>query len=112
VRGLVTFGDLLAELMGGMTGKGRFGQPPPSKLPDGRFRLPGLMRVEDAAEVLGMSLPVNAATVAGLLLHSAGHLPRPGEKITLQDIEFEVERVDHQAITAVLARPLSQERAQ
>jgi putative hemolysin len=111
MRGLVTFGDLLAELMGGMTGKGRFGQPPPSKLPDGRVRLPGLMRVEDAAEMLGITLRVNASTVAGLLLHCAGHLPKVGEKIRLQNIEFEVERVDHQAVMAVLARTLPQERA-
>jgi putative hemolysin len=111
VRGLVTFGDLLAELMGGMTGKGRFGQPPPSKLPDGRVRLPGLMRVEDAGEMLGTPLRVNAATVAGLLLHCAGHLPKPGEKIKVQDIEFEVERIDAQAITAVLARNIRQEGA-
>jgi len=107
VRGLVTFGDLLAELMGGITGRGRFGQPPPSRLPDGRVRLPGLMRIEDASEMLGVRLRTNSSTVAGLLLHSAGHLPKAGEKITVHDIEFEVERVDHQAITAVVARRLS-----
>jgi putative hemolysin len=107
VRGLVTFGDLLAELMGGITGRGRFGQPPPLRLPDGRVRLPGLMRVEDAAEFLGIGLRVNAATVGGLMLHSAGHLPKPGEKFIVQNVEFEVERVEHQAITTVLARTLA-----
>ncbi len=107
VKGLVTFGDVLAELMGGMTGK-TLRPATSSKLPDGRFRLPGLMRVEDAGEVLGMPLRGHAATVAGLLLNCAGHLPKPGEKIRVQDIEFEIERVDHQAITAVLARLLPQ----
>jgi putative hemolysin len=106
IRGLVTFGDLLAELMGEITGRGRFGQPPPELLPDGRVRLPGLMRVEDAGELLGVGLRVNAATIAGLLLHGAGHLPKPGEKVVVQDIEFEVEKVEHQTIIAVLARML------
>ena len=106
VRGLVTFGDVLGELMGGISGKGRFGQPPPLRLPDGRVRLPGLMRVEDAAEFLGVGLKVNAVTVGGLLLHSAGHLPKPGEKTIVQDVEFEVETVEHQAITSILARVL------
>src|SRR5215210_6126277 len=35
VRGLITFGDVLAELIGGISGKGRFGQPAPVRLPDG-----------------------------------------------------------------------------
>jgi putative hemolysin len=106
VRGLVTFGDVLAELMGGMSGKGRFGQPPPMRLPDGRVRLPGFLRIEDAAEFIGVPLKVNAATVAGLVLHTAGHLPKPGEEITVGDVQFEVERVEHQAILTVVARRL------
>jgi putative hemolysin len=108
VRGLVAFGDLLAELLGQITGKGRFGQPAPARLPDGRFRLPGLMRVEDAAELLDVNLKVNAATIAGLVLHSAGHLPRRGEKFVVPGVEFEVEDVEHQAIRAVLARTTAQ----
>jgi putative hemolysin len=104
VRGLVAFGDLLAELLGQITGKGRFGQPPPARLHDGRFRLPGLMRVEDAEELLDVNLNVNAATIGGLLLHSAGHLPKTGEKIVVQGVEFEVEQVEHQTIRSVLAR--------
>jgi putative hemolysin len=108
VRGLITFGDVLAELMGGISGRGRFGQPPPLRLADGRVRLPGLMRVQEAGEFLGASLNVTSATLAGLLLHSAGHLPKSGEKITVQGIEFEVERVEHQAITTVLARRIDQ----
>jgi putative hemolysin len=106
VRGLVTFGDVLAELMGGIAGKGRYGQPPPQRLPDGRVRLPGLMRVDDAVEWLGVALEANARTVAGLVLHTAGHLPKAGEKFTVQNVEFEVERAERQAIISVLARTL------
>lgn len=104
VRGLVTFGDLLAELLGEISGKGRLGQPPPERLPDGRIRLPGLMRVEDAAELLGVKWTVSAATVGGLLLHRIGHMPKRGEKILAEGVEFEVEHVAPQAITSVLAR--------
>ncbi|MBC7926514.1 MAG: HlyC/CorC family transporter [Bryobacteraceae bacterium] len=104
VRGLVAVGDLLAELLGQMAGEGRFGQPAPTRLADGEFRLPGLMRIEDASELMNIKLKVNAATVSGLLLHTAGHLPATGEKLLIQGVEFEVEQVEHQAIRSVLAR--------
>jgi CBS domain containing-hemolysin-like protein len=52
---------------------------------------------------------VNAATISGLLLHSAGHLPKTGEKLVVQGVEFEVEQVEHQAIRSVLARTRTQE---
>jgi putative hemolysin len=112
VRGLVAFGDLLAELLGQISGKGRFGQPPPARLPDGRFRLPGLMRVEDASEFMNVELLGNAATIAGLLLDSAGHLPKKGETLLVSGVEFQVEQVEHQAIVSALAKtPTERERA-
>lgn len=112
VRGLVGFGDLLAELLGQITGKGRFGQPPAARLHDGRFRLPGLMRIEDAAELLEVSLKVKAATISGLLLHSAGHLPKTGETLVVQGVEFEVEQVEHQAISSVFAHTKAEKEPQ
>ena len=104
--GLVTFGDLLTDLLGGITGKARFGQPPPARLADGRVRLPGLMRLDEAADWVGIKRTGRASTIGGLVLQASGRIPQAGEKIRIDGLEFEIERVGHQSVTSVLIRPL------
>jgi CBS domain containing-hemolysin-like protein len=100
--GLVTFGDLLTELLGRITGKARFGQPAPARLPDGRVRLPGLMRLDEAADWIQIRRTGRASTIGGLVLQAAGRIPRAGERIRIDGFEFEIERVGHQSVTSVL----------
>lgn len=110
VRGLVAFGDLLAELLGGIAGKGHLGQPAPERLTDGRVRLPALMRTEDAAEWIGIHWDIKSATVGGLIIGHVGHIPKKGEIITLLGVEFEIEKVGRQSISSVLARSVAARR--
>ena len=106
VRGLVTFGDVLSELLGGISALGRVGQPPPARLDDNSFRVPGLMRVEDAAEWLGVTWRSEAVTLGGLLTRAFGYAPSAGERVTIQGVEFDIEQVAGPTISSVLARRL------
>jgi len=78
-------------------------------LPDGRYRLPGQMPADDAAAFLNTKWETDAATVNGLVTEALGHLPTPGERVTIDDFEFEVEDVRRRALVSTLARRLRPE---
>jgi CBS domain containing-hemolysin-like protein len=107
--GLITLEDVLAELLGDVGDEFKAGEPSAETLPDGRFRLPGQMPVDDAATFLNTKWETDAATVNGLVTQALGHLPTPGERVTIGDFEFEVEDVRRRALVSALARRLRSE---
>jgi len=113
--GLITLEDVLAELLGDVGDEFKPGEPVPETLPDGRYRLPGQMPVDDAAAFLNTKWDTDAATVNGLVTEALGHLPTPAERVTIGDFEFEVEDVRRRALVSALARrvrPQMQEEEQ
>jgi CBS domain containing-hemolysin-like protein len=104
--GLVTLEDVLSELLGDVGDEFKAGDPVPEALPDGHFRLPGSMAVDDAAILLNTEFETDATTVGGLVTAALGRLPAPGDTIAIDGYEFEVERVANRAPESVLARPV------
>jgi CBS domain containing-hemolysin-like protein len=102
--GLITLEDVLAELLGDVGDEFKSGEPVAETLPDGRYRLPGQMLVDDAAAFLNTKWETNAATVNGLITEALGHLPTPHELVVIGDVEFEVEVVRRRAVVSALAR--------
>jgi putative hemolysin len=107
--GLITLEDVLTELLGDVGDEFKAGEPVAETLPDGGMRLPGQMPVEDAATYLGTKWETEAATVNGFVTEALGHLPIPGERVTIGDFEFEVEDVRRRALVTVVARQIRQE---
>ena len=105
--GLITLDDVLSEFMGALGDEFKTAAPSPETLPDGRFRLPGSMAVDDAAVVLRASWETDATTVGGMVTAALGHLPVAGERVTIDSYEFEVERVLDRALESVVATPLT-----
>ena len=105
--GILTLEDVLVELIGDVGDEFKAGEPVPETLPDGRIRLPGDMAVQDAAALLNAEWDTTASTVGGLVTEALGHLPQPGEQVTLADYEFEIESVADRAVQAVVARRLA-----
>ena len=95
--GLLTLEDVLSELLGDVGDEFKAGDPVAETLPDGRVRLPGAMAVDDAATLLDTTWETDATTVGGLVTEALGHLPVPGDTVTIGDYEFEVERVADRA---------------
>ena len=102
--GLLTLEDVLSELLGNVGDEFKAGDPAAEALPDGRTRVPGGMAVDDAATLLKTVWETEATTVGGLITAALGHLPAAGERVTIGDVEFEVERVVNHAIESALAR--------
>ncbi|WP_218830491.1 hemolysin family protein [Rubrivirga marina] len=103
-EGIVTLEDVLSALVGGVGDEFKEGRPAAEPLPDGRTRLPGALRADEAAELLGPSVGA-AATVGGLVVAALGRVPAAGERLRLGDAEVEVERVDGHAVASVLVTP-------
>ena len=104
--GLLTLEDVLSELIGDVGDEFKAGERVPETLPDRRTRLPGDWSVQDAATLLAGEWETDATTVGGLVTEALGHLPAPGERVTIGDYEFEVERVVDRAVETVVARRL------
>jgi CBS domain containing-hemolysin-like protein len=104
--GILTLEDVLSELIGDVGDEFKAGEPVPETLEDGRVRLPGDMPVQDAAVLLESEFDTDASTVGGLVTEALGHLPAPGECVTIGEHEFEIERVVDRAVESVVAKKL------
>jgi putative hemolysin len=106
VAGLVTLKDVLVQVLGEVGDELKSTQPQPERLVDGRVRLPGGMRVEEVEPWIGTLWRGETHTISGRVIESLGHLPNVGERVTIDGVEVEVERVKNRTITSVLARPV------
>jgi len=100
--GLLTLEDVLSELLGHVGDEFKAAHPAAEALPDGRMRLPGGISTQDAAAALATEWDTDAATVGGMVIEALGHLPAPGERISIGEYDFEVERVVNRAVESVI----------
>jgi len=106
MEGIVTLEDVLSELLGEIRDEIQGDEPAPERLPDGRLRLPGRMRLDEAAEFADVPLAAEEAeTVAGFVLEKLGQIPEPGQRLQVEGHWFEVERMEDQAIVTVVMTP-------
>jgi putative hemolysin len=105
VSGLVTLDDVLTEVMGDVGDELKGDDPRPEPLGDGRVRLPGFLRLDEAEPWIGVYLDGESDTLGGRVTEALGHVPAVGERVTLFGVELEVEAVLHHAVTSVVATP-------
>lgn len=106
VEGLVTLEDVLAELVGDVADEFKDQAPAAERLPDGRVRLPGALRPDEALPYTGVLWDDDeAATVGGHVMAHLGAVPRGGERLTIGGAEVEVERVEDGAVVSLLVTP-------
>jgi putative hemolysin len=109
VVGLITLEDVVGELLGGVADEFKAAQLRPIRLSDGRLRLPGLMRLDQAAPLIGQPWSGRADTVGGHVLERLNRVPEPGEEMVIDDVHVEIEAVDGGAVTSVIVgvRPVA-----
>ncbi len=105
-EGFVTLEDVLKEMLGEVADEFKEAEDQPERLPDGRVRLPGLMRLDEAEPWLGILWQGESDTVGGHVIEILGHVPAPGEHLSVDGVELEVERVEHHSVVSLLALPL------
>ncbi len=92
--GLVTFDDLLNDLVGELfeplPAPAGAAAAAPSTAMTRIVEIEGNTPVTALTEMLGVSLGAGAQTVGGLLIHALGRIPRAGERFTYEGLEFDV----------------------
>ncbi len=77
--GLVTLEDLVEEIVGEIADEYDHEEPDVERLPDGAYRVPSRMHVEDLGELFGIDLDDEEVdTVGGLLAKALGRVPIAG----------------------------------
>ena len=104
VVGLITVEDVVAELLGGVSDEFKTTPLRAITLRDGRVRLPGTMRLDQAASVVGGWKP-SMETVAAFVAAAIGRSVQPGERYDVDGVEVEIEAVEGTTISSVIAAP-------
>jgi putative hemolysin len=103
IAGLITLEDVVAELLGGVSDEFKPAQQRAIRLSDGRVRLPGAMRLDQAAPLVGGQWRGRPDTVASSVTTALGHTPEPGEQATIDGIDVEIEAVEGNDVASVIA---------
>jgi CBS domain containing-hemolysin-like protein len=107
VTGLVTLEDVLEELVGEIIDEYDREEPELVPLADGRYRVSGKASIDEVNDTLDVELPDEEwDTVAGLVLDLFGRIPKAGEHVTFESLEFTAEEVQGRRIVKVLIERL------
>ena len=106
--GIVTLGDIVAELVGDM--REELGEEPPEPIrhrPDGTVEVAGSTRVSDINEELQLGIPEEEdyETMAGFVLSQLGRFPKSGETLLWQGTEITISQANDRRVFEVLLRP-------
>ncbi len=104
--GLITVGDMLDELLGETADEFKLGDVLPQRLSDGRVRLPGTVRLDLAAPWVGVLWEADSYTVAGFLMEKLGRLPVAGDKLDVDGVRIEVEKMRGRVVESLLVTPM------
>ena len=72
------------------------------RLSDGRLRVPGMMRLDQASLLIGREWHGSADTVGADLVRRLGRVPEPGEHVAIDDMHVEVEVVEGDHVMTVI----------
>jgi CBS domain containing-hemolysin-like protein len=105
--GIVTFEDLVEELVGDVVDEHDSPAPGIWRQPDGSWLLSGLLRPDEIRAAIGLELPAGRAsyeTVAGLILQLLHRIPDVGDQIDVPGATLTVDRLEGRRIDRVQVR--------
>lgn len=108
VAGIATVEDLVEEIVGESGSNWKAPAPDVVREPDGGLIMRGSMAIGDVEELLGVKFGDQSdeavTTLAGLLSHTSGKVPAPGDKIDLEGHRFEVLEANQRKVLRVRIR--------
>src|SRR5262249_42606413 len=102
IVGLITLEDVVAELLGGVADEFKSVQTRPIRLSDGRLRIPGSMRLAQAAPLVGSEWKDIDRPVGEKVSRVLGGTPEPGDELELHGLHVEIEAVEGNAVASVI----------
>lgn len=106
--GVITLDDLVEDIVGELWDEHDPAQEARIKAVDERSSIiDGRISIDEINEVLDTSLPDEYAhTLGGWIFHSLGRLPKVGDLVQADGVEFRVESMDHWRVDRVRVRKL------
>ena len=107
IAGIITIEDVLEQIVGDIEDEHDIDEEADNiiSLDNGDIRVKGITELDQFNAALGTHFaPEDIETVAGLVIQHLGRVPKIGELIEIDDIEFEVQRADPRQIHILLAR--------
>ena len=100
VAGLVTIEDVLEQIVGEIDDEHDESESAQIlKQDDRRYLVQGLTPIDDFNQYFGAEFSdEDFDTVAGLVMHELGHMPRRGESIQIDRFQFNVQRADSRRV--------------
>jgi CBS domain containing-hemolysin-like protein len=91
--GIVTFEDVIEELVGEVSDEHDSRRAGASRLPDGAWVLPGELRPDELTEVTGLVVPDDGPyeTLGGLAMAALGRIPVAGDEVEVPGVRLRVE---------------------
>ncbi len=117
VAGMITIEDVLEQIVGDIEDEYDFDETEDNIIRDtqGRYRVKALTEIADFNEVLGTHLSDEEfSTIGGLVVSQFGHLPKRGETVTFNNLNFTALRADSRRLHAILVEEIkaSEEQAE
>jgi putative hemolysin len=91
LSGVVTLEDLLEELVGEIEDEYDVRESLIRQIDEGLFMIDGRAEIDAVEDALGVDLPEgDYNTIAGMVLHSLGRIPEPGDETVVAGLELRV----------------------
>jgi len=110
IAGIITIEDVLEQIVGDIEDEHDIDEEADNiiSLDNGDIRVKGITELEQLNQALGTKFAVeDIETVAGLVVQHLGRVPKIGELITIDGVEFEVQRADPRQVHILLARQIA-----
>ncbi len=106
--GIVTLEDVLEEIVGDIQDEYDTEEVLVERLDEDTAVCSAKIHLDDLSDRLGMKFPEDAPdSLSGFLYQMIGSVPRVGDHLSMNGIEFEIQSVERQRIDKVLIRGLS-----
>lgn len=102
--GLITIEDLLEEIVGEIFDEYDFDKQPVERLDENTVRVDAKISASDLEDIFGIEVPedLEVDTIGGFVTDLAGRLPKRGEVVTYENLEFTVEKTREKRVEVVL----------
>lgn len=104
VAGMVTIEDVLEQIVGDIEDEYDYDEDEDNILQDsnGHYRVKALTEINDFNEIIGTTLSDEEfSTIGGLVVNNFGHLPKRGEQISFENLNFTVVRADSRRLHSI-----------
>ena len=110
VAGMITIEDVLEQIVGDIEDEYDFDETEDNIIQDakGRYRVKALTEITDFNEAFGTDFSDEEfSTIGGLVVSKFGHLPKRGEIININNLQFTALRTDSRRLHSVLIQEIS-----